>query len=248
MQMKYLKAVAACLALVCNASYAGVIIPVEAPGKSEPTLTLLMEAGKPATATVLFIPGGDGRTNLKKGITEPSGPFFVGILKPLTRSTFNVVLVDDPDGINFQTGYSPDGRLDRIESVLKYYHSKLKTPIILFGHSHGSPAVMRLVNRSAEIDPLISGIVLSSSRVGTRIERDVGFPILFMNHIADGCENTPYSAEVKHFEQLKERKLNVTFATIDGGQDASPPCEAGHHMYYKSYEKVVDAMQKFLPK
>jgi len=69
-----------------------------------------------------------------------------------------------------------------------------------------------------------------------------------MNHVADGCENTPYSAEVSHFEQLKARKLNVAFASIDGGQDGAPPCEAGHHMYFKSYEKVVDALQNFLPK
>jgi pimeloyl-ACP methyl ester carboxylesterase len=167
-QVTYLKAMAACLVLLCNAAYAAVITPIEAPGKDKPTLTLLMEAEKPATATVLFIPGGDGRTGLQQGITEPRGPFFVGILKPLTRSSFNVVLVDDPDGIDFKTGYSPDRRLDRIESVLKYYQSKLKTPMILFGHSHGSNAVMRFVNRSADNDKLIAGIVLSSSRVPTR--------------------------------------------------------------------------------
>lgn len=230
------------------------VIPIDAPAKAflaskDPTMAMFMEAEKPATATLIFIPGGDGRLGFKQGTVEPRGAFAVGIFKPLNRSAFNVVIVDDPVGVDFKIGYSGDDRIDRIDSVVRYYHAKLKTPLFLFGHSHGSNAVMRYLNRSPESLQLVSGVVLSSSRVGINVEPDIKLPILFMHHIEDGCQNTSYQAEEKHFEQLKARNFNVKFVSINGGEPQSGnPCEAGAHMYYKAYDKVVEALQGFMGK
>lgn len=239
--------------VVCTVGQAAVVIPIEAPQKAflaskDPTMVMFMESEKPADVTLIYIPGGDGRLGFKEGTVDPRGAFAVGIFKSLTRSGFNVVIVDDPRGIDFKIGYSGDDRIDRIESVIKYYHSKLKTPLILFGHSHGSNAVMRFLNRSTEHHSLIAGIVLSSSRIGINVEPEMKLPILFMHHIADACPNTTYQNEVNHFEQLKARKFNVSFVTIEGGEAQSgPACESGYHMYFKSYDKVIEAFQKFLP-
>jgi hypothetical protein len=43
-------------------------------------------------------------------------------------------------------------------------------------------------------------------------------------------------------------KLAVKFVTIEGGEGGGQPCYAGHHMYYKAYQEVADALIANLPK
>jgi hypothetical protein len=247
-------AVVALVLGLCNGSNAAVVIPIEASGKAsfaskDPTLTMLFEAEKQATATVFFIPGGDGTTPIKEGMTESKSPFVLGIFIPLTKAGYNVVVVSNPSPINEMTGYPGDDRLDRIESAVKYYREKLKLPVILLGHSNGTAAIHEFANRSEENRQSIGGVVLSAGRQEFRLKSEVKFPILFVHHKSDGCSHTSYPSAVSKFESYKAMKLDVKFATIAGGESGSGhPCVSGYHMYYKAYQEVADALLANLPR
>jgi pimeloyl-ACP methyl ester carboxylesterase len=241
------------LLFLCGASYAGVVIPIEAPGKAffaskDPTLTMLFEAEQQATATVLFIPGGDGTTPIKEGMTEARSPYAIGVLMPLTRAGYNVVVVSNPTPIDARSGYPGGDRLDRIESAIKHYREKLRVPVILFGHSNGTAAVHEFANRSEENRQSIAGVILSGSRREYKFDTEVKFPILFVHHKLDGCDNTPYNSAVSRYESYKAMKLDVKFATIEGGEGGGQPCNAGYHMYYKAYQEAANALLANLPR
>lgn len=253
MPPKILIATGAIIALpICHPANAASVTPIDAPGKiyKEPTMTMLIEAGNPATRTLMFIPGGTGRLGFTEGPREPSGPLAVGVFLPLAKkSTFNVVVVDNPFHINERTGKSDNDRLDRIETAIKFYKEKLNVPVILWGHSHGAGAVTDLINRSPETGKMLSGIVLSSKREGFDLKVDVKIPILFMHHKMDGCENTRHSSAVSDFERLKKAGFSqVTFATIEGGTNSGRPCFSGHHMFENAYEEALGVLEKHLPK
>lgn len=250
-QVEHLRTLAAylVLVLVCGVANAGVVIPIKAPEKAlfasgDPTMTLLLEAEKPATKTVLFIPGGNGHYGLREGPMEVRTPFSLGIFIPLTKASINVVIIDNPRPIDERSGAPGSDRIDRIETVVKFYQAKFRTPIWLFGHSNGTAAVMEFINRSDENRQLIAGVVLSASRQEYKIDSDVEvkFPVLILHHRNDGCRTTPYASAVKRFDAFKERNISVEFVTIEGGEGGGEPCQAGYHMYNKAYQEVVNAL------
>jgi hypothetical protein len=69
---------------------------------------------------------------------DSRNPWFNGIFGPLFKSTINVVVVSNPYAIDEKTARPGDDRIDRIESVVKFYKSKLKVPVYLLGHSNRS--------------------------------------------------------------------------------------------------------------
>ncbi len=240
------------LVSICSAANAAVVIPIEAPGKAtlaskDSTLTMLFESEQPAKATVFFIPGGDGTTPIKEGMTESKNPWTLGILIPLTKAGYNVVVVSNP-AIDPRSGNPGDDRLDRIESAVKYYRAKLKVPVILFGHSNGTAAVHEFANRSEENRQSIAGAVISAARQEYRLNTEVKFPIVIMHHTLDGCDTTSYSSATSRYESYKAMKLAVKFVAIEGGEGGGQPCYAGYHMYYKAYQEVADALIANLPK
>ena len=240
------------LVSICSAANAAVVIPIEAPGKAtfaskDSTLTMLFESEQPAKATVFFIPGGDGTTPIKEGMTESKNPWTLGILIPLTKAGYNVVVVSNP-AIDPRSGNPGDDRLDRIESAVKYYRAKLKVPVILFGHSNGTAAVHEFANRSEENRQSIAGAVISAARQEYRLNTEVKFPIVIMHHTLDACDTTSYSSATSRYESYKAMKLAVKFVAIEGGEGGGQPCYAGYHMYYKAYQEVADALIANLPK
>jgi hypothetical protein len=254
MQSNIVKAIAISLLFsLGGVSYAAVVIPIEAPGKvtfssKDATITMLFEAEKPATATVMFIPGGDGTTPIKEGMTESKNPWTLGIFIPLTKAGYNVVVVSNPTAIDPRSGNPGDDRLDRIESVVKFYRDKLKVPVILLGHSNGTAAVHEFANRSEENRQSIVGIVISAGRQEYRLNAEVKFPILIVHHKLDACDTTSYSSATSRYESYKAMKLAVKFVAIEGGEGGGQPCYAGYHMYYKAYQEVADALISNLPK
>ena len=251
--INFLAGVIALVLGLCNGSNAAVVIPIEAPGKAtfaskDTTLTMLFESEQPAKATVFFIPGGDGTTPIKEGMTETRYPWSVGILLPLTKAGYNVVIVSSPTAIDANSGFPGDDRLDRIESAVKYYRAKLKVPVILFGHSNGTAAVHEFANRSEENRQSISGVVISAARQEYRFNTEVKFPILIVHHKLDACDTTSYSSATSRYESYKSKKMTVKFVAIEGGEGGGQPCYAGYHMYYKAYQEVADALINNLPK
>jgi hypothetical protein len=248
MQSITVKAIAlSCFMSLCGVSYAAVVIPIEAPAKSssaskDPTLTMLFESEHPAKGTVFFIPGGDGTTPIKEGMTHTTHPWMVGVLIPLTKVGFNVVTISNPTAIDAKSGQPGADRLDRIESAVNYYRAKLKVPVILLGHSNGTAAVHEFANRSEENRQSIAGVVLSAARQEYRFNTEVKFPVLIVHHKLDACDTTSYSSATSRYESYKAMKLAVKFVAIEGGEGGGQPCYAGYHMYYKAYQEVADAL------
>jgi hypothetical protein len=240
-------------------SYAAVVIPIEAPAKDssaskDPTLTMLYEPEKPATATIVYLAGGNGQQGIKEGMTEARGTFGANVMAPLAKATFNVVIVDTPYpllGNNMWiSSRSENDHLDRIESVVKFYKARLKAPIWLFGQSNGSATVAAFINKSSENRQLLSGAVLSSSRNEVKLDSDVELPMVFLHHKSDGCKITTYDSAMANYEKFKKmNKAETKFVTIQGGSEKGGPCTAeGHHMYFDAHQEATAAIEKSLTK
>lgn len=238
---------------LCRLAGAAEVIPIGVPAKAASysktsTVTKLFPAEHPATATLLFIPGGDGQVPAASEPGESKSPWFNGIFGPLFKSTINVVVVSNPYAIDERSGRPGDDRLDRIESAVRFYKTKFNVPIYLLGHSNGAAAVMEFANRSPENRQLVAGVILSSARKDYSLNADALLPVLILHHKDDSCISTPYSSAVARYEKLKQAHPElVKFATIDGGQDGTPPCFKGHHMYDNSYQSVSAALGQYLP-
>jgi hypothetical protein len=260
MQSNTAKAIAISFSVfLCGTSYAAIVIPIEAPVKDssaskDPTLTMLYEAEKPATATILYVGGGNGQQGIKEGMTEAKGTFGANVMAPLAKATFNVVIVDTPYPLlgnsMWISSRSESDHLDRIESAVKFYRARLKTPIWLFGQSNGSATVAAFINRSTENRQLLSGAVLSSSRNEVKLDTDVAFPIVFLHHKSDGCKITTYDSAIANYEKFKKlNKAETKFVTIQGGSEKGGPCTAeGHHMYVDAHQEATAAIEKNLTK
>lgn len=260
MQSNIVKAIAISLLFsLGGVSYAAVVIPIEAPVKDssasrDPTLTMLYEAEKPATATIVYVAGGNGQQGIKEGMAEAKGTFGANVMVPLAKATFNVVIVDTPYpllGNNMWiSSRSENDHLDRIESVVKFYAARLKAPIWLFGQSNGSATVAAFINRAGENRQLLSGALLSSSRNEVKLDTDVAFPIVFLHHKSDGCKITTYDSAMANYEKFKKmNKAETKFVTIQGGSEKGGPCTAeGHHMYVDAHQEATAAIEKSLTK
>jgi alpha/beta superfamily hydrolase len=241
-----------CALFLCNVAQAAVVVPIEGPAKAllaskDPTLTMLFPAEKPATATILLIPGGDGYLPMRLEATETKNPWFLGIFGPLFKEGFNVVVVSNPYRMDYQSGIPGADRLDRIESVVRYYRERLKVPMFLFGHSNGAAAAIEFANRSAENRQLVDGVVLSSARAEFSLSPEVKLPVLILHHKADSCPRTPYRSAVTRFERLKAMNADrVRLVTIEGGKNSPDACNAGHHMYFNVYQEVAAAIENNL--
>jgi hypothetical protein len=271
MQSKTIEAtVSSLLFFLCGATYAAVVIPIDAPAKDsasskDPTLTMLYEAEKPATATIVYMPGHNGQQGISAGMTEVKGAldsplgrarvFAADVMAPLAKTTFNVVIVDTPYpllGNNMWiSSRSENDHLDRIESVVKFYKARLKAPVWLFGQSNGSASVAAFINRSNENRQLLSGAVFSSSRNEISLATDVALPMVFLHHKSDGCKITTYDSALANFEKFKKlNKAEMKFVTIQGGSENRAPCSAeGLHMYAGGAEQeATTAIEKSLTK
>ncbi len=117
------------------------VIPVNSTYKglfasSEPTMTFLYEAPQ-ARATMVFIPGGEGRRGIKPDWTASNGYFsnyyFNVMLRSLSDPTvtsgqFNVVIFDSPTDLpnvnHWSTARESNDHLSRVEDVVRHYKEK----------------------------------------------------------------------------------------------------------------------------
>lgn len=220
-----------------------------------PTMTMLWEAAEPKV-TIVAIMGGNGYIRLSKETVTLRNQT-ANMLKILTdrgasRSMVNIVIFDSPysldGGLGITPRYSSD-HLGRVESVVRFYKEKLKTPVVLMGHSNGAVSVSEFINRSEENRSLLAGAILSGSRNDARISSDVDFPVLVMHHQNDGCNGARYSNARNQFERIKSLNKNRTeFKAIQGGTVRGDPCTDGLHMYTEAYPEAAKAIEEFLIK
>ncbi len=153
-----------------------------------PTLTFLWQAKQPK-ATLVFIPGGEGKLGLTLERTNLGG-FYGATLRPLsddrlTSGSFNVVVFDSPvqlpSGTDYPYSRQSSEHLLRIQSVVNYYKDKFGLPVWLMGHSNGAVSITefyKLMQKNKN-EKLIDGAVYSSARNGATFNEETQIPIFF---------------------------------------------------------------------
>lgn len=223
---------------------------------AEPTMTFLWRAQAPR-ATLVFIPGGEGRLGLRSDRTTLGG-FYGATLKPLadaslTSGAFNVVVFDSP--VNLPVGtdypYSRQGRehLLRIESVVRYYKDLFAKPVWLMGHSNGAVSLTEFYKmlQGARKTELLDGAIYSSARNGARFDDQANLPILFLAHERDACEKSLPGEARAVYERLRKTNLKPSEYVLVRGGESQPqhPCSSGFHMYYGAGAEAYKAIDRF---
>lgn len=225
----------------------------------ESTYTFLWPGSSPK-ATLIFIPGGEGRLGLTPE-RKNLGGFYAATLKPLSDSNLssgglNVVVFDSPVplpvGTNYPVSRTSTEHLARIESVVRYYKANYGVPVWLMGHSNGAVSLTEfysMLQRENKTD-LIAGAVYSSARNGARFDSKTQLPILFLAHEQDGCaKSTNYNSRRVFEEQRSSNKQPLNYVLIRGGEaQAQDVCSSGFHMFYGAGPQAYQAIEAFILK
>ena len=221
-----------------------------------PTLTFVW-AGPKARATLVFIPGGEGRIGLTPE-RKSLGGFYGATLKPLsdpnlTGGIFNVVVFDSPINLPAGTDY-PYSRqttehLLRIESVTRHFRDLYGVPVWIMGHSNGAASMTefyRMLEKNGRTD-LVSGLIYSSARNGSTFSEQANIPVLFLAHERDGCAKSMPSASRSVYEKMRAtNKQKIEYILIKGGEEQPQnPCTSGFHMFYQAANEALQAIDQF---
>ena len=221
------------------------------------TKTFLWRARNPA-ATLVFVPGGEGRLGLADDRKDLGG-FYGNTLRPLsdpslTVGRLNVVVFDSPTMLSLGTLY-PTSRatadhLMRIESVVLYYKEKLNKPIWLMGHSNGAASVTEFFKylQKNKKENLVAGVIYSSGRNGSDFSAaTTNLPVLFLAHSNDGCAGSTNAESKSVYERLKRvDTARVDYVLIKGGTSEGDPCRSGYHMFYGASAEAYKAIDSFI--
>jgi len=222
-----------------------------------PTLTFLWPA-KQAKATLIFIPGGEGKIGITPERTNLGG-FYGATLRPLsddklTSGSFNVVVFDSPtllpSGTDYPYSRQSKEHLLRIESVVNHYKEKFGMPVWLMGHSNGAVSITEFYKylQKNKNDKLVDGAVYSSARNGAAFNEDTQLPILFLAHEKDGCEKSLPSRSLQEYQrQQKTNKAKLDYVVIKGGEaQATNACTSGFHMFFGAGKEAFGAIDQFV--
>jgi hypothetical protein len=227
---------------------------------SDPTMTFLFPA-KDAVATLVFIPGGEGRRGFGADVTEKHGYFSVYPFNRMLRSLsdpsatsgrFNVVIFDSPNMLQVSNHWSGQrtgtDHLSRVEDVVRYYKDLLGKPVWLMGHSMGSISVTETYKRLQDEKraALVHGLIVSAGQNGTSLDwAATKLPVLVVHHEDDQCVgNTVGHAKRIVTKLLEAGNASAELAIVRGGSSSSDLCRGGYHMYLDiepAVAKVLDA-------
>jgi len=220
-----------------------------------PTLNFLWPA-KQAKATLVFIPGGEGRIGLTPD-RKNLGGFYGNTLKPLSdeklsRGAFNVVVFDSPinlPGIDYPTSRQANEHLLRIESVVRHFKDMYSLPVWIMGHSNGAVSITEFYKalQKSQKEDLIAGAIFSAARHGADFNDKAKIPILFLAHEREQCSKTlPAKTKAVYDQQQKTNPSRTEYVLIKGGE-AQPqnPCSSGFHMFFGASEEAYTAIERF---
>lgn len=234
---------------------------------SDPTMTFLFSTSE-AKATLVFIPGGEGRVGLKPDWTAEHGYFskyhFNLALRSLGDSRqssgrFNVVIFDSPVELPTPNHWSPmrtgSEHLSRVEDVVRHYRNTLGKPVWLMGHSMGSISVTEFYKRLQDNknENLVAGLIISGGENGTSFNyATTRLPVLILHHENDECVgNTPAHARKLHEKLSETGNQAAELAFIKTGArtpNNNNPCRSGYHMYYGAGDDVARVLDQFMSK
>ena len=248
-----------------NISSAYEQVQIDYPDKSanQPTTSTYYFKGTNSKALILFLPGGDG-VMIGGGMDAFSLPFRMLTDKSMSQGKYDFVSVNsnkslqtrkDRDWLNnvYQLRSEKD-HIIRVESVINYYKSKTKLPIILFGHSNGGVSVEILLNHLTKENKIntISGILISETNDTTAKEiraiitkAEINLPTIIMLHKKTRCETVNYNYQISQFEKnIENHKSPIAIISIEGGIDLpSHPCYSGYHMYAGAEKEVLEKIE-----
>ncbi len=256
------KWIALCLSLLSPTLALSQVVSVEFKEKGlffsdAPTLNFLWPS-KQAKATLVFIPGGEG----KAGITPERvnlGGFYGTTLRPLsdekrTHGAFNVVVFESPTplpvGTEFPVSRQGQEHLKRIESVVRFFKDKYSLPVWIMGHSNGAVSITefyKMLQKNQQQD-LIAGAIYSSARHGAEFNDKTQLPILFLAHEQDKCPKSTPARGLAVFQQQQKTNLSKTaFVFIKGGEiQTQNGCHSGFHMFYGAGAEAYSAIDEFV--
>lgn len=222
-----------------------------------PTHTLFWPA-KQAKATLVFIPGGEGRLGIKPERSNLGG-FYGATLKPLsnenhTRGLLNVVIFDSPValpvGIDYPHSRQNDEHLQRIDSVVRHYKNTFGLPVWIMGHSNGAVSITEYLKmlQKNQHEGLIAGAIYSSARNGAQFADDTQLPILFLAHERDSCiKSQPMRSRAEFEKQQKTNPMRTRYVLVTGGEaQADNVCSSGFHMFYGANQEAYTAIDQFV--
>ena len=265
-----LAALSLAVLLTTGAAY-GQAIPVTPTYKgflssSDPTMTFLFEATG-AKATLVFIPGGEGRRGIKPEWTADHGYLssyhFNVMLRSLsdpavTSGQFNLVIFDSPADLpvarHWSAARESTDHLSRVEDVVRHYKERFGKPVWVMGHSMGSISITELYKRLQErkSEDLVAGLILSGGQNHTSFNyATTRLPVLVLHHENDECVgNTPDYAKKIH-ARLRDAGNSAAELVLIKAGTASPngnPCRSGYHMYFGAGPDVAKVLDQFMNK
>jgi hypothetical protein len=254
---------------LASAAYAQVI-PVSPTyqglfASSDPTLTFLFRA-EDAKATLVFIPGGEGRAGLKPEWTADHGYFskyyFNLMLRSLTdpkltSGSFNLVLFDSPVDLptanHWSVARTSAEHLSRVEDVVRHFRAMLGKPVWVMGHSMGSISISELYKRLQEkkAESLVAGLIFSGGENGARFNYEsTKLPVLVIHHENDECPGNTADAAKKQHSKLREAGNTVAelvlITTGTRTPNNSNACRSGFHMYFGAGADVAKVLDEYM--
>ena len=254
---------------VVSAAYAQVI-PVASThqglfASSDPTLTFLFRA-EDAKATLVFIPGGEGRAGIKPEWTADHGYFskyyFNLMLRSLTdpkltSGSFNLVIFDSPVDLPIANHWSVARtgaeHLSRVEDVVRHFRDLLGKPVWVMGHSMGSISITEFYKRLQEkkAENLVAGMIFSGGENGASFNYEsTRLPVLVVHHENDECPgNTADAAKKQHVKLREAGNTAAELVLITTGTrtpNNSNACRSGYHMYFGAGADVARALDRYM--
>jgi hypothetical protein len=199
-----------------------------------------------ARATVLVFPGGDGGFGgvqsgmpMSRNFLVRTAPYWTA--EPgVNYAVFG--LPSDSNALDYAERISP-AHLTDVREVLRWLHTKMRTPLWLVGTSRGTVSAAAALIQWKDLG--IAGAVLSSSitasrSIGSLPSQDLAqikVPVLLVHHESDRCDvSRPGEVPLimKGLVNAPVKKLIM----ITGGSGASGnPCRALHYHGYAGVEQ-----------
>ena len=224
-------------------------------GVTQSYLLSAPEAGKAKAVAILF-PGGAGKTDLERETARnvlDRGNFLVRSRQLIAGQSVAAAVLDAPsdhpngmeDQFRLSEAHAED--IGKVVADLKKRFPDL--PVFLVGTSRGT---ISAASAGRQLGKAVDGVVLTSTLfLASRAQPGLsGFdfstipsPLLFVHHVDDGCNVTPYSSA----KRLADR---FPLISVSGGlPPQSRPCDAmSQHGYLGKESETVDAMVKWMLK
>ena len=248
--------VALALLLPFGAPYAEDIVILSTRGGVTQTYLLSSPPAGKARAVAVLFPSGAGKVDLEREagrVLLDRGDFLVRSRRLFTGMGIAVAVMDAPSGQSqgmsdeFRLGGSHAEDIGRVAVDLKSRFPGL--PVFLVGTSRGT---ISAASAGRRLGPGVDGVVLTSTLfLASRRQpglsgfdfSSISVPLLFVHHVDDGCDYTPYSAA----KRLADRYPVVS---VSGGLPAqSTACEAmSAHGFLGREADAVEAIAKWMLK